>query len=81
MFFDINRLFTNVPFDETIEIWADVSFATDNKTNILLMEAGNGSVEFSFNNASLMGVTKSSPLDHFLADIFVGFQEISTIPL
>ena len=83
--FHISSFITNIPLAETIEICADAlciddSMAPSFPRNIFvkLMQLATSSVEFSFNNnmhQQIDGVTRGSPLDPALANIFVGYQE------
>ena len=83
--FDVYRLFTNVPLDETIKI---CSYALYNDSDLRpliprdvfveLMKSGTSSVEFSFNNTMYRqtdGVATGSLLGPALADISVGYYE------
>ena len=83
--FDISSLFTNVPLNETIKIYADALYRSElnsppfpEEVFIELMETATRSVEFSFNNEMYQqkdGVAMGSPLGPALASIFVGFHE------
>ena len=83
--FRISILFTNVPLDETIEIYADALYRghldcppfLENTLRELMLIATRGG-EFGFNNQTykqLDGVAVGSHLDPALANIFVGFHE------
>ena len=83
--FDISSLFTNVPLDETIDIFADALYRSHldcppfpGDTFKELMLIATRGVGFSFNNQmhkQLDGVAMGSPLGPALASIFVGFHE------
>ena len=83
---DIVSLFTNIPLDETIFIYADFLYRGPS-TSVLpfpedvfveLMEIASKSVSFIFKEVSyrqIDGTSMGSPLRPILANIFVGFHE------
>ena len=83
--YDVCSLFTNVPLAETIEICANSLY--NGELTLLpfscaifvkLMQTATYSIEFSFNNImhrQVDYVAMGSPLDPFLANIFVGYYE------
>ena len=84
--FDISSLFTNVPLEKTINIYADALYCDDSDAQsfiskavfIKLMKSVTSGVEFSFNDIMYKqtdGVAMGSPLGPTLANIFVGFYE------
>ena len=85
--FDISSLFTNIPLAETIQICADTFYDGDlsppqfsKEIFIELMNVATTSAEFSFNNVmyqQIDGVAMGSPLGPALANIFVGYYQIS----
>ena len=86
MSFDITSLFTNVPLDEVISIWADFLYrrplisvpSFPESVFVELMELATKSVFFSFNDTmyyQVDGISMGSPSGLILANIFVGFYE------
>ena len=84
--FDISSLFTNIPLEETINIYADALYCNDSNAQpfiskavfIELMKSATSGVEFSFNDIMYKqtdGVAMGSLLSPALANIFVGFYE------
>ena len=86
--FDVVSLFTNVPLEEVIDIWADALFRNDNIDKELTaltedsfkepMRLATSGVEFSFNDKIYRqtdGVAMGLPLGPALANIFVGSYE------
>ena len=84
--FDISSLFTNVPLEETINIFADTLYCDDSDAQpfiskavfIELMKSATFGVEFSFNDIMYKqtdGVAMGSPLGPALVNIFVRFYE------
>ena len=83
--FDIKSLFTNVLFEETLEICVNQLYHTDLDPPSLsessfrkLMRKVTTGVQFSFNDImyqQIDGVAMGSPLGPVLANIFVGYYE------
>ena len=84
--FDITSLFTNVPLDEVISIYADFLYhstltsvpSLPESVFVELMELAPKSVSFSFNDTmyhQVDGISMGSPLGPILVNIFVGFYE------
>ena len=86
--YDIKSLFTNVPLSETIDICIKALYDNqeitpppfDHDVFRFLIEFATTNIEFSFNNIMFRqkdGVGMGNPLGSCLANIFVGFYEMS----
>ena len=83
--FDVSRLFTNVPPEETIKICSEVLYNESDSRPIIskdvfveLIKNAASSVKFSFNNAIYKqtdGVAMELSLGPALVNIFVGYYE------